>query len=87
MSKQKIYLLLLTEFYTAMQTVIVDIINTRAFKLLQDLEMLQLIKLHKEKVPQNSPSLNQIAKYKGMMSKQSLADIENQLKEMRNEWD
>ena len=70
-----------------MQTVTVDIINSKAFKLLQDLELLQLIKLHKNNVQQKTHTENPIAKYKGMMGKQSLADIENQLKELRREWD
>jgi hypothetical protein len=70
-----------------MQTVIIDIINSKVLKLLQDLELLQLIKLRSEKVQPNIPAKNRIAKYKGAMSKQPLTDIDNQLKHLRSEWD
>lgn len=67
-----------------MQTVIIEITNNKAIKLLQDLELLQLIKVNWE---QQSPnSTNWAAKYKGAMTKQPLTDIDNQLKELRNEW-
>lgn len=64
-----------------MQTITLNIINNKALKLLQDLESLDLIKLHKEK--SNS---NRWTKYKGAMSKQPILEIENQLNQLRNEW-
>ena len=66
-----------------MQTVTIDIINKKAIKLLQNLESLQLIRVHKEK-KQEIPLLNWAAKYKGAMTKQPLADIDKQLNELRN---
>lgn len=68
-----------------MQTVTVDIINNKAVRLLQDLELLQLIRVHKEKQQPNVT--NWAAKYKGAMNKQPLSDIDNQLSELRNEWE
>ncbi len=69
-----------------MQTVTIDILNDKAVRLLQDLELLQLIRMRKEK-KQRSKETNQFAKYKGAMTKQPLISIETQLKELRNEWE
>lgn len=66
------------------QTVTIDIINDKAMKLLQDLELLQLIRMRKEKTPSVT---NWAERYKGAMSKQPLTDIDNQLNELRNEWE
>lgn len=69
-----------------MQTITVDIINSKAIRLLKDLELLQLIRVRKEKEHPSS-TINWAAKYKGSMTKQTLPDIENQLKELRNGWE
>ena len=69
-----------------MQTLTIDILNNKALKLLQDLELLNLIRVRKEK-DQNGAVINWAAKYKGAMSKQSLSDIDYQLNELRNEWE
>ncbi len=66
-----------------MQRVTIDIINSKAIKLLQNLELLQLIRLHREK----QHTVNWATKYKGAMTKQLLTDIDSQLKELRSEWD
>lgn len=67
------------------KTVTIDIINDKAMKLLQDLELLQLIRLHKE---EGQPTLvNWVQRYKGAMSKQALTDIDDQLTELRNGWE
>lgn len=66
------------------QTVTIDIINDKAMKLLQDLELLQLIRMRKEKTPSTT---NWAERYKGAMSKQPIADIDNQLNELRNGWE
>ncbi len=66
------------------QTVTIDIINDKAMKLLQDLELLQLIRMRKEKTPS---ATNWAERYKGAMSKQPIADIDNQLNQLRNEWE
>lgn len=69
-----------------MQTITIDILNNNAVRLLQDLELLKLIRMHKEKT-QPATQTNWIAKYKGAMTKQPLTDINNQLNELRNEWE
>lgn len=69
-----------------MQTVTVDIINNKAIKLLQDLELLQLIRVRREKQAPAS-TVNWTAKYKGAMTKQSLNNIDKQLKDLRSEWE
>lgn len=69
-----------------MQTVTIDIINTKAVKLLQDLEELDLIHIHKENA-QSSEKGNSVLKYKGAMTKQPLHVIQNQLDELRNGWE
>lgn len=67
------------------KTVTIDIINDKAMRLLQDLELLQLIRLHKE---EGQPGFeNWVQRYKGAMSKQALADIDDQLTELRNGWE
>ncbi|MEP7111228.1 MAG: hypothetical protein ABI760_24745 [Ferruginibacter sp.] len=68
-----------------MQTVTIDIINNKALRLLQDMELLQLIRVLKE--PQPPTPTDWAAKYKGVMTKQPLTDIDNQLNELRNGWE
>jgi hypothetical protein len=69
-----------------MQTITIDIINNKAIKLLQDLELLQLIRLRKED-QKPSTETNWELKYKGSMTKQSNIEIDNQLKELRDGWE
>ncbi len=61
-----------------MQTITIDILNDQVVKILHDLELLQLIRVHKEK--SEPPSTNIIEKYKGAMPIQPLAKIDGQLK-------
>ena len=66
-----------------MQSLIVDIINVKALKLLQDLEMMQLIRLRKE-----PPAIyNGITQYKGAMGKQPTSSVDEQLNDLRNGWE
>jgi len=69
-----------------MQTVTIDIVNNKAVRLLKDLELLQLISIRKEKQT-SARTLDWAAKYKGAMTKESPVDIDNQLSELRNEWE
>jgi hypothetical protein len=70
-----------------LQTVTVDIINDKAINLLMDLERLKLIRLRRE-VSEPAAKLENVKnKYKGAMSKQSIIEIEEQLKHLRNEWE
>ena len=68
-----------------MQTITIDIINEKALRLLKDLELLQLIRLRKEKIEQ--PETLDFTKYKGILSKQSITEVEQQLHELRNGWE
>lgn len=67
------------------RTITIDIINEKALKLLQDLELLKLIRVRKEK--EQSASINWAERYKGAMTKQSISDIDNQLNDLRNGWE
>lgn len=69
-----------------MQSITIDILNSNALKLLQDLELLKLIRVRKEPVQEKS-SVNWAAKYKGAMTKQPLTEIDKQLNDLRNEWE
>ena len=69
-----------------MKTITIDIINNKALKLLQDLEMLHLIRVRKEKTPPEA-NINWAVKYKGAMTKQPLSEIDNNLKELRDAWE
>jgi len=68
-----------------MRTVTIDILNEKAaLNLLQDLELLELIRLHKGEAMQATAT--SWAKHKGAMLKQALRDIDQQLEQLRNEW-
>jgi hypothetical protein len=68
------------------QTLTIDILDEKAFKLLQDLEVLQLIRLHTKQ--NESKKVNDLKnKYKGAMQKQPPHEINNQLENLRNAWE
>ena len=69
-----------------MQTITVDIINDKALRLLKDLELLQLIRLRKEKTEATAAN-HSFSKYKGILSKQPLTEVEKQLNQLRNGWE
>jgi hypothetical protein len=69
-----------------MRTITIDIINEKAMNLLRDLELLKLIRLRKEKPEEKLAALDW-TKYKGAMSKQSLSDLDQQLNDLRSEWE
>jgi len=64
------------------QTLTIDIINEKAVKLIQDMELLMLIRIRKEKACQEN-TVNRAAKYKGAMHKQQLNEVDDQLNELR----
>ncbi len=70
-----------------MQTITIDILNSKALRILQDLELLNLIRLRKEYTPQNESVKDWAAQYKGAMTKQPLPDIDKQLHDLRAEWE
>ena len=67
------------------KTITIEIINERVLKLLEELELLQLIRLRKEKT--QLPPINWQERYKGALSKQPLAEVNHQLNELRSEWE
>ena len=69
-----------------MRTITIDVINEKALNLLRELELLELIRLHGGKPGQKSGSTDW-SKYKGAMSKQPIKEIDQQLNELRNEWE
>jgi hypothetical protein len=69
-----------------MQTLTIDIINDKAVKLIQDMELLKLIRVRKAKNPLEG-SINWVAKYKGAMQKQSLNQVDDQLNDLRGSWE
>jgi len=68
-----------------LQTVTIDIINDKALNLLMDLERLQLIRLRRDITEPTTKSTKR--NYKGAMTKQPLHEIDNQLNELRSEWE
>jgi hypothetical protein len=67
-----------------MKTITIDILNEKAIHLLQDLELLKLIRLRKENAGQKGTNWG---KYKGAMSKQPISEVDQQLNELRSEWE
>ena len=66
------------------KTITIDVINDKAMQLLEDLEQLKLIRVHKERILTDSSRIQHL---KGAMSKQPIQDIDSQLDELRNEWE
>ena len=69
-----------------MRTVTIDIINEKVLSLLKELELLKLIRVRQENMTEEI-SPNNWLKLKGAMSKQPLNDIDQQLNDLRNEWE
>lgn len=67
-----------------MQTIKIDIINDKALNLLKELELLKLIRLHKEN---DEDKADNAAKYKGAMTKQPLEEVNIQLQNLRSGWE
>lgn len=69
-----------------MRTITIDIINDKAINFLRDLELLQLIRMRKEKSLHEKAS-SWVVKYKGAMTKQSLSEVDSQLNNLRSAWE
>lgn len=67
------------------QTITIDVMNDKALDLLRDLEHLNLIRFRKES---GTPlqTANTRRNYKGAMTQQPVSEIENQIRELRDEW-
>lgn len=68
------------------RTITIDIINEKAMNLLRDLELMKLIKLRGDGVEEEE-QIDWSAKYKGTLTKQPVAKVDEQLNELRNEWE
>jgi len=68
-----------------MKTITVDLLKDEAINLLKDLEALDIIRLHEKN--DDMAVVNSFTKYKGAMTRQSIEEIDKQLKELRDEWD
>ena len=66
-----------------METIVVQITNNKALKLLQELEELNLIKLLKTKAD-TSQTLSE--KYAGKLSSSTVDKLQEHIKQSRNEW-
>ena len=67
-----------------MTTITLDILDDKAMDLLKDLEAMHVIRLHDTEITTEPKS---VKKYKGLMTKQSIEEIDKQLNDLRNEWD
>jgi hypothetical protein len=68
-----------------MTTVTIDIINQKALRLLEDLELLQLIRVRREK--KNDGDNVDWKRYKGAMQKQPIEQVDQQLNQLRQDWE
>lgn len=69
-----------------MRTITIDIINEKVLSLLRELELLKLIRLRGDMPVEKSENIDW-TKFKGAMFKQPLAEVEEQLKDLRSEWE
>jgi len=66
-----------------MNTIKIDLIHSRALQLLQELEALHIIKLHK---PNEDAKVKLSEKYRGILSKEEGKDLNEHIDQMRSEW-
>lgn len=69
-----------------MTTITLDILDDKAMNLLKDLEMMNVIKLH-DTTEDTTPPIKSVKRFKGMMTPQSIEEIDKQLNDLRNEWE
>jgi hypothetical protein len=71
-----------------MQTVTIDILNSKAMQLLEDLEILQLIRLRKEKKESGSEEVPiKPSNFRGVLSAETTEKWNAHIEQTRNEWD
>ena len=66
-----------------METVVIEICNSKAYKLLDDLEKLEIIKVISKKI-QSKQKLSE--KYLGNISSETADELQNYISQSRNEW-
>ncbi len=73
-----------------METYLIQLTNNKAYRLLQDLEALNIIKVVKRNGPEtkNSNSKRSPAKFRGVLklNKDQYNDFQQHAKDIRNEW-
>lgn len=67
-----------------MQTITIEILDDKALAILNDLALQQMIKV--QQINPTAYKAAQMKSLKGAMKKQLIADIDNQLNELRNDW-
>ena len=65
-------------------TILIQLTNQKALRLLHELEELNLIKVLKENIAAAKPKLSD--KYKGIISKEEGQKLNEHIKQMRSEW-
>ncbi len=65
-------------------TILIQVINQKALRLLHELEELDLIKVLKENVAAGKTKISD--KYKGILSKEQGQNLSDHIKQMRSEW-
>lgn len=65
-------------------TMLIQLKNHKAIKLLYELEELHLIKVLRQNLGSKKGKLSE--KYKGFISKEEGMDLDNHIKQMRDEW-
>jgi hypothetical protein len=65
-------------------TMLIQLKNQKAIKLLYELEELHLIKVLKQNLGSNRAKLSE--KYKGFISKEDGRELDYHIKQMRDEW-
>jgi hypothetical protein len=67
-----------------MKALYVEILNSKGFKILEELEALNLIKMMKSEPPQKKEKLSE--KYKGILTKKEGKELNDHIQKSRNEW-
>lgn len=69
-----------------MTTLTIEVLNKKALKLLKDLEQLDIIRVRNNKSLDHATPNHHITAYKGSMKAQTMGEINQQLENLRNEW-
>jgi hypothetical protein len=67
-----------------MKALYVEILNSKGFKILEELEALNLIKMMKSEPPKKKEKLSE--KYKGILTKKEGKELNDHIQKSRSEW-
>lgn len=70
-----------------MLKVTVEILDEKVLNILRDLELMDLIKLQQENLGTKPSDINWAKEFKGKMTKTSVDEIDEQLNQLRKEWE